>query len=136
MIGKKFKLRFNDSNLHDSVSYILVSKFNIVPNVLQAKIDGSGGRMILSMNGEENDIKNAVDHLRSAGIMIEPADNDVKMDDRKCIDCGSCVSICPTFAFEVDRETWDIRLDTSKCVACGICITACPTHAITLKMNL
>jgi ferredoxin len=136
MSDKKFRLKFNDSNLHDSVSYILVSKFNIKPNVLQARIDGSGGRMILSMSGDENDISNAIKYLRSVDIEIEPLDNYVKRDDNRCIDCGSCISLCPTFAFEMDKETWDVLLDTNKCVACGFCISACPTHAITLKLNL
>ncbi|MDR0791294.1 MAG: 4Fe-4S binding protein [Methanomassiliicoccaceae archaeon] len=136
MSDKKFRLRFNDSNLHDSVSYVLVSKFNIKPNILQAKIDGSGGRMILSMSGDEKDIINAIEYLRSKDIEIKQMDDYVRRDENRCIDCGSCVSLCPTFAFEIDRSTWDINLDTNKCVACGFCISACPTHAIMLKMNL
>ena len=136
MIDRRYRLWFSGSNMHDSVSYILVSKFNIVPNVLQAKIDGSGGRMILSMKGDEKDIEKAVKHLRSVGIRTEEMDNYVKRDSNRCIDCGSCVSICPMFAFELDRETWDVTLDTNKCVACGFCISACPTHAISLKMNI
>ena len=136
MKEKKFRLKFSDSNVDDSVSYILVSKFDIVPVILQARTDGSGGRMILSMKGDENKINNAVDHLRSIGIETEEMDNCVKRDDTRCIDCGSCVSVCPTFAFTVDKKTWDILLDTNKCMACGFCLTACPTHAITLKMNI
>jgi NAD-dependent dihydropyrimidine dehydrogenase PreA subunit len=136
MTEKKYTLRFSGSNLHDSVSYLLVSKFNIRPNILQAKIDSSGGRMILTMQGEEKDIDDAISYLRSVNIIIEPADNDVKIDERNCIDCGACVSICPTFAFDMDRETWSVTLDRDKCIACGICITACPTHAITLKTNI
>jgi len=136
MIEQKYTLKFSGSNLHESVSYLLVSKFNIMPNVLRANIDGSGGRMILSMKGDEKDIENAILHLRSVGINVELMDNYVKRDENRCIDCGSCVSLCPTFAFELDRNTYDVTLDTRKCVACGFCISACPTHAITLKMNL
>jgi len=136
MTEKKYTLRFSGSNLHDSVSYLLVSKFNIRPNVLQAKIDGSGGRMILSMNGEDNDIADSISYLISIGIDVEPMDNYVKRDEKRCIDCGSCVSLCPTYAFELDTGTWDVTLDTGKCVACGFCISACPTHAVSLKMNL
>jgi ferredoxin len=136
MIERKYKLRFNNTNIHDSVSYVLVSKFNIMPNVLQAKIDGSGGRMILSMKGSEKDIENAISYFGSVDIAIEPMDSCVKRDETRCIDCGSCVSICPTFAFEMDKKTSEVLLDTSKCLACGFCISACPTHAITLKMNL
>ena len=136
MIERKYTLKFSGSNLHESVSYLLVSKFNIRPNVLRANIDGSGGRMVLSMKGDDADIENAISHLRSMGIKVELMDNYVKRDGNRCIDCGSCISLCPTFAFELDRETHDVLLDTGKCVACGFCISACPTHAITLKMNL
>ena len=135
MIEKKFRLRFSGSSVQDSVSYVLVSKFGIIPNVLQAKIDGSGGRMILSMKGNEKDIGDAVEYLRSSGIKAEPAE-EVKRDSGRCIDCGSCVSVCPASAFEIDMDTWDVNLDTGKCVACGFCVTACPTHAVTLKMNI
>ncbi|MDR0334441.1 MAG: 4Fe-4S binding protein [Methanomassiliicoccaceae archaeon] len=136
MIEKKYTLKFSGSNLHESVSYVLVSKFNIIPNVLRAKIDGSGGRMILSMKGSEKDITDAIAHLTSVGIEVETMDNYVKRDENRCIDCGSCLSLCPTFAFELNTETYDIMLDTKKCVACGFCLSACPTHAITLKMTL
>ena len=136
MTEKKYTLRFSGSNLHESVSYLLVSKFNIKPNFLRANIDGSGGRMILSMNGRDVDIENAIAHLRSVGIDVELMDNYVKRDENRCIDCGSCVSLCPTFAFELDLKTYDVVLNTGKCVACGFCISACPTHAISLKMNL
>jgi ferredoxin len=136
MIEKKYKLQFSNNNMQGSVSYLLVSKFNIEPNILQAKLDGSGGRMILSMKGDEQDINNAVSHLMSVGISVSSMDIYVKRDEKRCIDCGSCISVCPTFAFELDKDTWDVTLDTSKCVACGFCISACPTHAVTLKMNL
>ncbi|MCL2785838.1 MAG: 4Fe-4S binding protein [Methanomassiliicoccaceae archaeon] len=136
MIEKKFRLRFNDSNVNDSVSYILVSQFKISPVILQAKTDGSGGRMLLSMKGPEKNIEGAVTYLRGMGIETEPMDNYVRRDDKRCFHCGSCISVCPTFAFELDRDTWDVVLDTDKCMACGFCLSACPAHAIMLKMNL
>ena len=136
IVDKKYKLKFNDTNLHNSVSYILVSKFDIMPSVLQARIDGSGGKMTLSMRGEENRIDEAIEHLTSLGITINPMENFVKRDENRCIDCGSCISLCPTFAFELNRDTFDVTLDISKCVACGFCLSACPTHAISLRMNI
>ncbi len=135
MIDRKYKLKFTDSNVHDSVSYILVSKFNIKPNVHQARIDGSGGRMILSMVGSDSAVDAAIEYLRSIDISVELMENFVKRDDRRCIDCGSCISVCPTFAFELNKKTWEVMLDTNKCISCGSCLSACPTHAITLKMN-
>jgi NAD-dependent dihydropyrimidine dehydrogenase PreA subunit len=136
MIEDKFRLRFSGDSVQDSVTYILVSKFNIMPIILQAKTDNSGGRMMMSMKGEEKDLAAAVEYLRSVGIEIETLDNYVKRDDARCIDCGSCISVCPASAFEMNTDTWDVMLDTEKCVACGSCISACPTHAISLKTGL
>ena len=135
-MNKRVKLTFGDNNMYDSVSYVLVSKFDIVPNVLQAKIDGSGARMILLMKGTEKSIDDAVEYMRSSGITVDLADNSVKKDDGRCIDCGSCISICPTFAFETDRGTWDILFDADKCVACGSCVSACPVQALSIRLNI
>ena len=48
----------------------------------------------------------------------------VRVDDKKCIDCGKCVAHCKMDVRHVsDRE----------CIQCGSCITACPTGAISIK---
>lgn len=48
----------------------------------------------------------------------------VRVDDKKCVDCGKCVSKCKMDVRNVgDRE----------CIQCGECISACPVGAISLK---
>ncbi|MDE6104450.1 MAG: 4Fe-4S binding protein [Clostridia bacterium] len=48
----------------------------------------------------------------------------VKLDDKKCIDCGLCVQTCKM----------DIRkVGDHECINCGECIRVCPTHAISWK---
>ena len=137
MTEKRYRLRFGDKNLEDSVSYILVSEYNIVPIILQARVDGGGGHLLLSLKGEEKNIRSAVRHLNSIGIGTEPTEDCVKREKEKCIDCGSCLSVCPVEAFTTGAEKmWVVDLDTGKCIACGLCVTACPTHAVTLGSDL
>ena len=61
--------------------------------------------------------------------------NEVKIDYSKCVNCKSCIKVCP---WGVYSETVD-RVVVSKvedCVACMSCVPACPVEAITVKEEL
>lgn len=134
MTDQKYMLRFDDNAIKDSVSYILVSKFNVAPSILQAKINDNGGYMILSLNGKEGDVKAAIKHLQGMGIKVRKLAKQITRDADKCIDCGSCISICPSEAFFIDRGTWEVKLNVKSCIACASCLTACPTRAVRLTL--
>jgi MinD superfamily P-loop ATPase len=51
-----------------------------------------------------------------------------KVDNDKCVNCGSCDSECPVEAIaEKDGHRW---IDPAKCQGCGACAGVCPTDAI------
>jgi len=51
-----------------------------------------------------------------------------KVDNDKCVNCGSCDSECPVSAIsEKDGHRW---IDPDKCQGCGVCAGACPVEAI------
>jgi pyruvate formate lyase activating enzyme len=45
----------------------------------------------------------------------------------RCVECGACVSACPTRAVDLTRPG---RIDRSRCDACGKCAAACPSSAL------
>lgn len=51
-----------------------------------------------------------------------------KVDDRKCIGCGACVSACPWQMPTINPET----NKSSKCIACGACVAGCPSGALSI----
>lgn len=53
---------------------------------------------------------------------------EVKVDDAKCIYCGSCVGVCPVMALRLENDK--IKWDGSKCIFCGTCERICPADAI------
>lgn len=128
----KFKLLFSEHDAQESVTYTLVRKFQIEPNILKAEMDDTGGMMMLNMTGSEEDLKNAIAYLEEQNIKVIHLSKHIQRDESKCFDCGACVSVCLSRAFSIDPETWDVNLNNEKCVACGSCLTACPTHAVTL----
>ena len=48
--------------------------------------------------------------------------------ENKCIDCGECVSVCPSGAHKITREGHIFERDL--CVACGKCEKACLGEAL------
>lgn len=53
-----------------------------------------------------------------------------KIDNKKCMHCGGCVSVCPFAA--LDLKECVVR-DEKLCTLCGTCEKACPVGAITVK---
>lgn len=53
----------------------------------------------------------------------------MKVDSKKCIDCGKCEAVC--------KMAVDIRIDanSSECIRCGECKNACPVKAISSELR-
>jgi len=130
---KKFKIDFTESNVQDSVVYILVAEFNLKPNILKAQIEGDGtGVMLLSIEGDGDNIAKAQKRFADLGLSVRELENHITRDHDKCFSCGACVSICPTKSFSYDSVTWEVHVDTDKCIACGACVNACSVRALSL----
>lgn len=131
----KFRIDFDENNVLESVTYTLVSEFNLRPNVLRADIDGDGsGFMLLSIKGAEDDIIRGVARIRDMGFRVRELTGHITHDYERCWDCGACVSLCPTRSIYHDPESMEVRLNTSTCIACGSCINACSVKAIQLEL--
>lgn len=51
-----------------------------------------------------------------------------KIDQSKCISCGTCDVECP-FGAVVISEIGKFSIDEEKCRDCGICASVCPVDA-------
>jgi Fe-S-cluster-containing hydrogenase component 2 len=53
----------------------------------------------------------------------------VIVDDEKCIDCGACISLCPTDALHFNDNN-QLEFSYEKCIGCLLCLDSCPRQAI------
>ena len=131
----KYRIDFNESNVLESVTYTLVSEYNLKPNVLRADIGGDGsGFMLLSVIGDCDDVTLGMNHLRELGFKVKELTGHISHNYDRCWSCGACVSLCPTRSIYHDRDTAEVKLNTRTCIACGACINACSVKAIQLEL--
>ena len=131
MLSKKVIFTFSPQNVERPVTYQLIKNYDLWINILQAKFEPSlGGKLVLELKGNEEQIKEGLNFVRQIGVKVELLEQEVLWDEKKCIDCGACVSICPTGALALDKVTYKLKLNYEKCIVCGNCVEACPLGAI------
>ncbi|MEN6524401.1 MAG: nitroreductase family protein [Anaerolineaceae bacterium] len=54
----------------------------------------------------------------------------IEIDPNICIQCESCVRICPSDVYKSDEGKPPQVAQPQRCIACGHCVAACPVDAI------
>lgn len=121
-------LPFGLINNIDDYSRILneILKHDISFNILKFSTGSDGINLLLDIPEEK--IKTITESLERNNIIINKKGR-VIVDLEMCINCGACISLCPTEALHFDKDS---RLEyfEDKCIGCLICLDSCPLHAI------
>ncbi len=57
-----------------------------------------------------------------------------RIDEKKCIGCGTCFLSCPMDVIRMNNETGKAEIRyPEECVVCNYCIADCPVQAITIS---
>ncbi|OGC25131.1 (Fe-S)-binding protein [candidate division WOR-1 bacterium RIFOXYB2_FULL_37_13] len=132
MTSRKIVINFPKDLIDRPIVYKLIKEYDLEFNILKASITpDSEGIMVLELMGDKKKIDDGIKYLKDQGVKIESLSKDIKVNWDKCIQCGACVSICPTEALYIsDRKTMKVDFDAEKCIACELCIRPCPPRAI------
>lgn len=103
-----------------------ILKHEISFNILKFSLVSSGATLLLDVPDDKLETITAA--LKENNAVINKRGR-VKIDFDKCIDCGACVSLCPTDALYLNAQE---RLEflEDKCISCLLCIDSCPRFAI------
>jgi len=131
MAKRRLVLTFPPKLVEEPITYRLIKDYDLVVNILRAKISPEEeGRLMIELSGEKNALKGGMDYLNRLNVNIQPLARDIRWLEENCTHCTVCVSLCPTEAIVVDRNSMKISFNKDKCIACGACIPACPYKAI------
>ncbi|MBW2980086.1 4Fe-4S dicluster domain-containing protein [Candidatus Woesearchaeota archaeon] len=132
---KRLVLKFPKSSIDQPIVYRLIKDFDLIFNILKAKITpDEEGFLVIELIGEEKNVNKGLDYLKGLNVEIEPFSKEVTRDDKRCTHCTTCVPVCPTKALDIpDRKTMKVEYDNEKCIACEACVEVCPYKAMKVK---
>jgi len=133
MAERRVVLSFHRWQLDKPITYKLVKDFDLVLNILQAKVTTEEGKLVLGLEGSEQHIEDGINWLKEQSVIVEPLATGLSVDkDTMCVDCGACTAVCPTGAMHFEDD-WAQDYDEDKCILCMACVPACPVKAIIEK---
>jgi len=127
-------LRFPKTEVRKPIVCYLVKDYDLIFNILNATIlPRKEGVMVLELSGTRKNFKEGIKFLKSQGVQVQNASQEVKRDANKCTQCGACTAVCPTGALHIVRPEMAVEFDETKCSVCELCIPVCPTRAMAAR---
>ncbi len=110
-------LRFSAKVSQKPVVCFLTKRFDLTFNILNATIlPRKEGVMVLELSGDRKQFREGVKFLKSQGIDVQNAGQEVKRLKPKCTHCGACTAVCPTRALDIELPSINVILENRKCI--------------------
>ena len=126
----KLKINFPAESVKSPVLAEIILKTGILVSIVSSHVDSTGGEIILEIIDENYEV--IKDELEARGIQVALLDALIYREADECVDCGACISVCPTKVFSF-ADDWSLAMDAQKCIRCGICIDMCSHRALSIK---
>ena len=74
---EKFYLTYPPALIKEPLIYLLIKKFDIIPNIRGANISHEMGLLAMEIEGAQDDIDRAITWLREQGVTVEPIEKNI-----------------------------------------------------------
>ncbi|MBO5758521.1 MAG: 4Fe-4S binding protein [Rikenellaceae bacterium] len=131
---KKVLLSFAPELTFRSFVNDIIKNYNVNINIIKADIEiAKGGKLIVTLAGEESDVVAAEQFLTDNGVVISRMGSAIKFDQNRCVACGSCTSSCPSGALTITAPDWTLNFNPDKCIMCKMCLKSCPMKLFSIE---
>lgn len=129
---RRVLLRYSREKAGQPILSKVIKRTDTALNILHADLTPKGGEIFISLDASEDEVNEAIKLLKESGIEVNEVMDAISLDEDKCVDCGACISLCPTEALKMDDD-YSLVLNEEECVYCKACIPACPVDALKIR---
>jgi hypothetical protein len=76
-VKRRLRVIFPQHLAGQPILFKMAGEHDLVPTIRRAHLDGDGGEMLLELEGLREDLERGIDYLRSHGMVVAPAEEDV-----------------------------------------------------------
>jgi len=76
-VKEKFYLTYPPALIKEPLIYLLIKKFDIIPNIRGANVSDETGLHAMEIEGARDDIDRAITWLREQGVTVEPIEKNI-----------------------------------------------------------
>ncbi len=135
-MNKRYVFTFPPDIVNRPIVSEIAKHFDVMVNILNADVtSGREGKLVVELEGIEENIRKSLEYAVSAGIGCVPLLKQLQFDQEACVACGVCTSVCFSGALTMDSESWELIYDPEQCVVCGRCVKACPLRLFSITME-
>ncbi len=136
MHAEMLVLRFPQDVVDQPIIYRLVKDYDLEFNLLKATIyPQKEGIIVMELRGHPKNFRRGLKYLRESGVKVQRVARDVRRNEERCYQCGTCIAVCPTGALHITRPGMEVLFDSAKCSACELCCPVCPARAMEVRLN-
>ena len=136
MHAEMLVLQFSREVVDQPIIYRLVKDFCLGVNLLRAAIQPrQEGLSVMELRGPPKDFRRGLKYLRDSGVKVKRVAGEVRRNEDRCYQCGTCTAVCPTGALYLERPSMAVAFEAAKCSACELCCPVCPARAMEVRLN-
>jgi formate hydrogenlyase subunit 6/NADH:ubiquinone oxidoreductase subunit I len=126
-------LKFSQKLVQQPIITQIILELKIPIIIITAHVDSKGGEVLAEVPAESLDA--VLKAFRKHGVTVS-LPKLIELDQEKCLNCGSCVALCPVEAITL-AEDLSVKFNKDKCLGstCSACVDACPARAIKSVKN-
>jgi ferredoxin len=129
-------LRFPREVVDQPIIFRLVKDYDLEFNLLKAAINPrQEGVMVMELRGHPKNFRRGLKYLRDSKVKVQRVARDVRRNEERCYQCGTCTAVCPSGALFIKRPEMEVCFDAGKCSACELCCPVCPAKAMEVRLN-
>lgn len=129
---KKILLRYSGEKAKEPVLASVIKETGVLLNILYAEFSSRGGEILIAIDAPDAPVNQIIELFEKNGIEAQVIKRAIQLDEEKCIDCGACLSLCPTKALYT-TDDYSVKLNEDKCIYCEICVPSCPVRALKIS---